>query len=1156
MQTAAAGEMYIDPDIPLETDQMIEVIIDFNQEPVHSESDEIHSTETESPEAVDEAFLKLLQDENIKVQGLEKLENVFYGYTMVIKASDIEQLTSFNDIKAIYKSQIYEVKQTDEDETEEDVISLLHEGSTSLTGKGIKIAVLDSGIDYHHPDLKHAFRGGSNFIRDGRTDVLEGHGVNSSHGTSVSSVIAGNGKLNGIAPDVDLYVYRVLGEDGRGPTGVILSAMEQAMKDKVDVVNLSFGQVSNKADTPLTKAINHMVEAGIVVVASAGNEGVDGEGTITSPGTSPLAVTVGSSATVRGAHIVTEFSSQGPLTDTLDIKPDLTAPGRSIYTAISKSKAKGNYEKAYDTVSGTSFSAPYIAGLAALLLEQNSELTPSEVKLRLMNNTTKISGYSVNETGAGNVDPKAVLQATETAWFLDHHTYQEGGDTSSIDHWNGSLNMRSLPAGASFTRDYTLYVENKSSEMKEYLTNVESNHDSHASLELPESITVPAGETVPVTVTLTADGKQKAGYLDGWIVLEESSGKKLRLPYGGAIEEMASPITSFDTNRSIVGGAYLPSFTWELSEEAAVSIHLLNESGKNLGKIEPAATNDLTWDLQYMTMQDEKKTAEAGVYTIQLSAATTRGTFTSSFELEIYHTAPVINIKEQVIKGNLIQGTIASRFAETNAGGKSLTLSYTLSQEEEIYASGTAKVESDGIFSIREELKSGESTLQLEAKDSIGNTSTKSIIVEKADQTLRLHDEGNHVQLLQEYLVTLGFYSGEQTGVFNDGTEAAVIELQAYYGFPESGEVDTELLEFMQSVIDGKYANTADSEEVRAFKIRLTHLGFGNFPERPSSRFGPVTASVVKDFQQHYGLITNGIGDPVTLEKMSEVWSRAFKNGDVSDGVRELKQQLTELGFGNFPTFPSRVYGPVTAGVVKQFQQANSLVESGTANLITQQVMEEALAIAWKSGDRDPKIVTLKQQLTELGYGNFPRNPSTAFGPVTERVVRDFQSDQELRETGRLDRLTINKMNELSTIVIRNGDRSEEARLLKKQLTQLGFGNFPTSPTNAYGPVTMRVVNEFQQHFSIRQQEEVNKRMIQILERETNTQLQAGHSSEQAYVMKRMLTAAGYGNFPTDPSTVYGSVTTSVVSEFQASQDLPVSGIMDSVSLERLRELQ
>ena len=165
-----------------------------------------------------------------------------------------------------------------------------------ITGKGVKVGVIDTGIDYTHRDLKQAYKGGKDLV-DGDEDPMETKGTAdyaTFHGTHVAGIIAANGKLKGVAPEAEIYAYRALGPGGSGDTEQVLSAIDAAIEDGVDVLNLSLGNNVNGPDLPISLALNKAVDLGIVAVTSNGNSGPD-VWTVGSPGTAEKAISVGAS---------------------------------------------------------------------------------------------------------------------------------------------------------------------------------------------------------------------------------------------------------------------------------------------------------------------------------------------------------------------------------------------------------------------------------------------------------------------------------------------------------------------------------------------------------------------------------------------------------------------------------------------------------------------------------------------------------------------------------------------------------------------------------------------------------------------------------------------------------------------------------------------
>ncbi len=262
------------------------------------------------------------------------------------------------------------------------------------TGKGIKVAIVDTGIDGTHPDLKDRIVEFKDYVQ-GKTTAYDDFG----HGTHVAGIIGGdgaasNGKYKGVAPEVSFISVKVLGKDGSGSLNNILAGINYAAKTDARIISLSLG--SNQHSQAMDDAIHNAVAAGKIVVCAAGNSGPNAR-TIGCPADSPDALTVG--ATDKNDNIAS-FSSRGPNRDGT-IKPDVSAPGKDIVSTraagTNDGKAIDNY---YLSMSGTSMATPMVSGAIALLLEKKPDLTPAQVK-DIMEKTAKPLGSGVPNSNYG-----------------------------------------------------------------------------------------------------------------------------------------------------------------------------------------------------------------------------------------------------------------------------------------------------------------------------------------------------------------------------------------------------------------------------------------------------------------------------------------------------------------------------------------------------------------------------------------------------------------------------------------------------------------------------------------------------------------------------------------------------------------------------------
>jgi subtilisin family serine protease len=266
------------------------------------------------------------------------------------------------------------------------------------TGQGMRIAIVDTGVDPNHPDLAGRVAASSDFTGEGPQDAL-GHGTHVA-GIAAGSGAASEGRYRGVAPEATLYSAKVLGADGGGMTSWVIAGLEWALDQHAHVINLSLGSSGSSDGTDaLSVACDTVMAKGTVVCVAAGTDG-PGEHTIGSPGAAQQVITVGAS-TLPGQ--VADFSSRGPTADGR-VKPDLVLPGANITSCRAAGTSMGAVvNEHYTTASGTSMATPFATGMAALLLEAFHGLRPLEVKERLKRTAIDL-GLSPYAQGAGQAD--------------------------------------------------------------------------------------------------------------------------------------------------------------------------------------------------------------------------------------------------------------------------------------------------------------------------------------------------------------------------------------------------------------------------------------------------------------------------------------------------------------------------------------------------------------------------------------------------------------------------------------------------------------------------------------------------------------------------------------------------------------------------------
>ena len=306
--------------------------------------------------------------------------------------------------------------------------------SKGLSGKGIGVAVVDSGVA-DHPDLA-----GRIVARVDLTGEAS-YGDPGGHGTYVAGLIAGDGTSSkgawtGVAPQANIVSVRVIDATGHAKLSTIFAGLQWVLANRVTynirIANLSFGgtALSGYQDDLLASAVEMLNFAGLTVVVSAGNSGA-GQSTITTPATDPFVITVGADDDHNTSGLrddsVAKWSSRGPTAFDGIAKPDLIAPGRKVIGLRAagstidalygdrRVKAKGASVAQYFTMSGTSVAAPIVAGVVALYLERHPSATPREVKRQLTATARPLAGVRATDQGAGVVDAYAAVTKAPVA---------------------------------------------------------------------------------------------------------------------------------------------------------------------------------------------------------------------------------------------------------------------------------------------------------------------------------------------------------------------------------------------------------------------------------------------------------------------------------------------------------------------------------------------------------------------------------------------------------------------------------------------------------------------------------------------------------------------------------------------------------------------
>ncbi|MGC9015047.1 MAG: S8 family peptidase, partial [Thermoproteota archaeon] len=410
-------------------------------------------------------------------------------------------------------------------------------------GSGIKIAILDTGIDPTHKDFY--FQNGTSKIILLKSFVdYDGDGIPdedpydyNGHGTHVASIAAGTGitsggKFKGIAPGARLLVGKVLSNYGWGYDSWIIEGIDWAVSNGANIISMSLGGGFTDGTDPLSKECDWAVSQGVVVVVAAGNERYHWR--ITAPGTAFNVITVGASDKYDK---IAWFSSRGPTLD-LRIKPDIVAPGDGIWAALAKGSLieyyanmswipaidvdkDGRYD--YVQLSGTSMATPHVAGAVAIVLQKFPSLKPGDVKNLLLSTSTWLQGYNVYDEGSGRLN---VSYAVNPVLYLSPAQINLGVPSAKVV--NVTITLFSL-----YSKDVTLSF------------NVSYSSVDHPEVQLPSN----SFYVLNKTVILPAGGSAKIVFVANFTSLPHYD-------YWGTINVLNS------TSKGVIAHGVFSAFNW------------------------------------------------------------------------------------------------------------------------------------------------------------------------------------------------------------------------------------------------------------------------------------------------------------------------------------------------------------------------------------------------------------------------------------------------------------------------------------------------------------------------------------------------------------------------------------------------------------------
>jgi len=397
-------------------------------------------------------------------------------------------------------------------------------------GTGVKVAVLDTGIDASHPDVTGKVVAFKSFVA-GVDGVADGHG----HGTHVAATVAGSGAASGgsrkgVAPGAQLAVGKVLSDAGSGSAAMIIVGMQWAAAEQdADIVSMSLGAGPTDGSDLLSQAVNELTAStGALFVIAAGNSGPGSE-TVATPGTADAALTV---AATDKVDQLPSFSSRGPRAGDMALKPDIAAPGVGIVAARASGTNLGApVNDRYTSANGTSMATPHVAGAAAILAQRHPDWSPAQLKAALMS-TVHDAGHTVYERGAGRLDvARAVGQrVVATTANLDYGLVEGAGNTpkAPVTKQIGYRNLSDQPITLALTPT---------------LVSASGDPAPEGALTADRTVTVPAGGSATATVTLDVSGLGLEIHSGAVVATDEATGTRVTTAVGLVLEPAKVTLT-------------------------------------------------------------------------------------------------------------------------------------------------------------------------------------------------------------------------------------------------------------------------------------------------------------------------------------------------------------------------------------------------------------------------------------------------------------------------------------------------------------------------------------------------------------------------------------------------------------------------------------
>jgi serine protease AprX len=370
------------------------LILEFSEQTPNTIPEPLSRSRTQRLASMRDAFYRLVSPVRVEIErtsGMSSVQVCWLNSTMRV-AGQVKAVSGVADHKDLQSLDVARILRREMNVAGVTVHAPATRTRTGMTGKGVRVAVIDGEVDVAHPALAGRVALQENF-------TSEAFGTPDGHGTAVAGIIAAQDPtFSGIAPDALILNYKVFTTgDSTGDEFQGILAVEHALRDGIDIANCSWGiGPAGDGTDRNAKAFNRAWEQGLILIKSAGNEGPDNN-TLTSPADADGVVVVG--ATEREGTTVQEYSSRGPTANGKN--PHLVAPGGTQAANMETCLAAGGFGAASF---GTSYATPIVSGAAALLRQQSPTAQPDQIRTRLGAMCRALAIGNVNSAGAGLLD--------------------------------------------------------------------------------------------------------------------------------------------------------------------------------------------------------------------------------------------------------------------------------------------------------------------------------------------------------------------------------------------------------------------------------------------------------------------------------------------------------------------------------------------------------------------------------------------------------------------------------------------------------------------------------------------------------------------------------------------------------------------------------